>query len=95
MIYDPLGITSSFQRLYGPDLVGHPKTSRRYYDRIFEDAGVDPATALVLDDNSNCIAWAREAGARAVLVGGASRDEDGIETIAALRDLPELLAKGL
>jgi HAD superfamily hydrolase (TIGR01509 family) len=92
MICDPLGITSCFQRLYGPDLVGHPKTSRRYYDRIFEDAGVDPATALVLDDNPNCIAWAREAGAHAILVGSGERAEDGIKAIAALRDLPELLA---
>ena len=95
MIYDPLGITSCFQRLYGPDLVGHPKTSRRYYDRIFEDAGVDPATALVLDDNVNCVAWAREARAQAVLVGETGGSEGGTRTIAALRDLPELLAKGL
>jgi FMN phosphatase YigB (HAD superfamily) len=94
MIYEPLGITSCFQRLYGPDLVGHPKTSRRYYDRVFENAGVEPSTALVLDDNSNCIAWAREAGAQTLLVGSPGEHEDG-KAIAALRDLPELLAKRL
>jgi FMN phosphatase YigB (HAD superfamily) len=92
-IYEPLGVESCFQTLYGPDLVGQPKTGRRFYDRIFEHAGVDPVTALVLDDNPNCVAWAREAGARALLAGDAD-DPDGLKSISALRDLPALLVRG-
>jgi HAD superfamily hydrolase (TIGR01509 family) len=93
MIYEPLGIQSCFLTLYGPDLVGQPKTSARFYDLIFEHAGVDPATALVLDDNPSCIGWAREAGAQAVLVGASDKAE-GTRSIPALRDLPALLADG-
>ena len=87
---------SFFQRLYGPDLVNWPKTGTRYYERIFEDANVDPGTVLVVDDSPNCVTWARKAGAQAVLIGEGRPTEvqpetDGTLAISALWQLPALL----
>jgi FMN phosphatase YigB (HAD superfamily) len=85
-------IAHVFERLYGPDYVNVPKSSgRRYYDAIFAHAEVDPARALVLDDNISNVAAAQEAGARAVYV--ASQPPAGYDgaRIALLADLPAII----
>ena len=62
-----LGIRDCFAgRLYGPDLVRAHKASPTYYERILADSGVSPASALVVDDSSNAIAWAAQAGMQTV-----------------------------
>jgi len=65
---DGMGLRVHFRRLYGPDLVGMPKRDAAYYRAIFADAGVDPATALVVDDSPLALGWAAEAHAVTVLV---------------------------
>ncbi|HEY8415435.1 MAG TPA: HAD family hydrolase [Thermaerobacter sp.] len=89
-----LGIRTAFRRLYGPDLVGVLKMGTEYYRRIFCDAGVRPADAIVVDDRPEAVAWAAEAGARTVLVG---RDPvEGCQAdvvIASLAGLPGLLKR--
>jgi HAD superfamily hydrolase (TIGR01509 family) len=89
-----MGIRQCFGRLYGPDLVGTLKEGPAYYRRLFEDADVDPDRALVLDDMPLAVAWAREAGARAVLVGAVSPPADRPPpTIPGIAALPERLAE--
>ena len=62
-----LGIRDCFTgRLYGPDLVQAPKASPTYYERILADTGVSPASALVVDDSPNAVAWAGRAGMQTV-----------------------------
>ena len=63
-----MGVRACFRRLYGPDLVGLPKRDAAYYRAIFADSGVDPATALVVDDSATALRWAAEANAVTVLV---------------------------
>ncbi len=53
-------------RLYGPDLVRAHKAGPIYYKRILTDSGVSPASALVVDDDVNAIAWAAQAGMQTV-----------------------------
>ena len=90
-----MGVRAHFRRLYGPDLVGTPKNRTLYYERIFADAGVDPATVVVVDDSPPAIGWAVAAGAGAVLVGEAPADglPAGVERIGRLAELPALLRK--
>jgi HAD superfamily hydrolase (TIGR01509 family) len=83
-----MGVRDCFGRLYGPDLVRTLKEGPAYYARIFADAGVDPARALVVDDTPQPLRWAAEAGARTLLVGAATPE---FRTIAALADLPALI----
>jgi beta-phosphoglucomutase-like phosphatase (HAD superfamily) len=96
-VHESVGLTGVFKTLYGADLVEHPKSGPGYYERIFAHAGVDPSTALVLDDKLACLSWAREAGARTILVSGARMKYEGVEaTISSLAELPGLIiAKGL
>jgi phosphoglycolate phosphatase-like HAD superfamily hydrolase len=84
-----------FTRLYGPDLVDTFKAGPLYYERIFADAGVAPAEALVLDDSRTAIAWASEAGARTLLVGsGPAPDVPGcLGAIGSLADLPGMIER--
>jgi beta-phosphoglucomutase-like phosphatase (HAD superfamily) len=80
-----MGVRDCFAAgLYGPDLVGVLKAGRGYYERVFADAAVDPADALVVDDGREAVAWARAAGARAIRVG---------DELGSLADLPALLRR--
>src|SRR5437764_12943199 len=49
---EAMGVRSCFGRCYGPDLINTLKEWPEYYARLFADAGVDPRTALVVDDNA-------------------------------------------
>ena len=84
-----LGIRDCFVTFYGPDLVGVPKESPRYYPLVFAHAGVDPANALVVDDSPNRLAHAATTGARTVLCGRAA---DAASPHEQIDGLPELLA---
>lgn len=85
-----MGVWELIGRPYGTDLVGASKTSRRYYDRIVEDSGVDPQGAIVVDSHAEPLEWAEAAGFRAVHL---DRLDTGsrFERIATLDQLPPLL----
>jgi len=88
-----LGIDRHFRTLYGPDLVNMPKQVDAYYPRIFEHAGVDPASVLVVDDSPMALHRARKAGARTVLVAASVPPGDSFDAvIPRLADLPAILA---
>lgn len=56
----------------GPDLIGVAKASEAYYARLFEEVGVAPRDAVVVDDSPVQLERARAVGASTVLV---TRDE--------------------
>jgi FMN phosphatase YigB (HAD superfamily) len=81
-----------FERLYGPDLINVPKSSGRpYYDTVFAHAGVDPARALVVDDNLSNILAAQATGARTVFVSRQPGAAYEGPTIALLAELPSII----
>lgn len=87
-----MGVRDCFQRLYGPDLINTFKSGLDYYERLFADAGVHPAEALVVDDSPQAVEWATRAGALAVLVGQAPAAQDGVaHRIASLAELPGII----
>ncbi len=90
-IVGALEVRSCFRTLYGPDLLDTPKASPRYYERLFADAGVAPADALVVDDSPGPIRWASEAGARAILIGQPGEAPEALLTLPALSELPRVL----
>jgi HAD superfamily hydrolase (TIGR01509 family) len=93
--FEGLGIGGSFRRLYGPDLVNTPKQHITYHERIFADAGVDPASALVVDDLPEVLRRARLTGARTVLVSPDPPTEGVADVvIRCLADLPTVLQAG-
>jgi len=61
-----MGVWELIDRPYGVDLLGAAKASRRYYERIVEDSGVDPRAAIVVDDSAEVLEWADAIGFRAV-----------------------------
>jgi phosphoglycolate phosphatase-like HAD superfamily hydrolase len=67
-----MGIAEMFSGLYGPDVVDHVKYGPAFYDAVFAHAGVAPDRAAVIDSDSECCEWAREARASAVWI-----DPDG------------------
>ncbi len=60
-----MGVASAFSKLYGPDLIDHVKYGPAFYQRLFEDSGVSPEKAVVIESDSECCDWARQAGATA------------------------------
>ena len=89
-----LGVAGLFERLYGSDYVNTPKQMPQYHERIFAHAGIDPSTALVVDDWPVAIERARAAGARTALVAREDGAEHGSADIVvrSLAELPALLA---
>ena len=61
-----MGVWELIARPYGVDLLGTAKASRRYYERLAQDSGVDPRTAIVVDDSAKVLEWADAIGFRAV-----------------------------
>lgn len=86
-----MGVWELIDRPYGADLLGANKVSRRYYERIVEDSGVDPASALVVDSDAEPLEWAEAVGFRTVHV-----DRHGVGSrftrIGSLAELVPLLA---
>ncbi|MFD1675208.1 HAD family hydrolase [Alicyclobacillus fodiniaquatilis] len=87
-----MGIRHCFGTLYGIDLVGALKLSGTYYERLFARAGVDPADALVVEDRAKAGIWARNLGARVMIVSSSPTDLNGMEQISSIVDLPEFLS---
>jgi HAD superfamily hydrolase (TIGR01509 family) len=88
------GIADLFERLYGPDFVNTPKQSPLFHERILAHASVDPATAVVVDDDPEQLGNAQWAGARTVLVNKRPTAGDGVDgVIAGLYQLPDLLRR--
>jgi HAD superfamily hydrolase (TIGR01509 family) len=90
---ESMGVRGYFDRLYGPDLVRVHKTSPLYYQRIFKECALPPDQALIIDDNPQAIAYARRAGAQALLVVRSAQDliSPSLMTIHDLTGLLTLL----
>ena len=86
-----VGVRTSFERLYGPDLVNSPKANPRYYELIFADAGVDPQVCLVVDDSEEMLQHAQSAGAQVLLVTTRGPGRLGFPSVSALKELPEVI----
>ena len=86
-----MGVRKLFRRLYGPDLINVPKTGRRYYERLFEHSGINPRTALVVDDKPEFLDHATELSAHTVLVSREESMQGQRPRVAALAELPALL----
>jgi len=63
-----MGVWELIGRPYGADIVGVNKTSRRYYERIVADSGIDPRDAIVADSHPEPLEWAAAVGFRTVHV---------------------------
>lgn len=86
-----MGLRHCFDRLYGPDLVNLLKASPEFFERIFADAGVVPAEALVIDNNPIVLNWATQAGAKTALVGSADGKRQPELILASLAELPQVV----
>ncbi|WP_075164963.1 HAD family hydrolase [Chthonomonas calidirosea] len=62
------GLRPYFEKLYGADLVDCAKEGPEFYRAIFEDLGIEPSQALVIDNDAASIQWAWKAGARSIQV---------------------------
>ncbi len=72
-ILSKMEINDLFSRTYGPDLIDHVKHGVGFYQRLFDDTGVAPSSALVIESDAACCRWASEAGANAVWVDAEGR----------------------
>jgi HAD superfamily hydrolase (TIGR01509 family) len=81
-----------FDRVYGSDLLNVWKSSAAYYRAILADTGLDPATALVIDDSPRAIGWAAECGLRGVLVRREAGEEFESSVLRAFDEADALLS---
>lgn len=89
---DGMGVRHCFGRLYGADLINTFKAGPEYYARLFADAGVQPAEALVVDDSADAARWAARLGARTVLVSSSPHPTTGATPrLGSLAELPGFL----
>lgn len=87
-----MGVRDCFAgALYGPDIVDTPKNHAQYYQRIFKHAAVEPADAVVVDNDLDMLANAAGEGATTVLISADGVSADGHQMIASLAALPGLL----
>jgi HAD superfamily hydrolase (TIGR01509 family) len=80
-----------FDRVYGSDLLNVWKSSAAYYRVILADTGIDPATALVIDDSPRAIEWAAECGLGGVLVRRRADEPFESSVLRAIDEVDALL----
>lgn len=90
---EAMGVRECFGHLYGADLLNTLKETPVYYERLFADAQIAPADALIVDDSPRALAWAKDLGAMTVLVTSEHAAPDGMLRIGSLAELPELVRK--
>lgn len=62
-----MGCEGFFHNLYyGPDLINEGKLSPLFFKKIFQDVGILPSQAVLVDDNPHFLEFAKEAGAHIV-----------------------------
>lgn len=88
-----MNIEDCFDEFFGPDLINVAKEGVVFYKRIFQDVGIDPKTALVIDDSVEKLSFALELGASTVHVLNSSRCRNSAyqHHIDQLKELPILL----
>lgn len=92
---DPLlrgmGIREAFGMLFGPDLVGAWKKGARYYEGIVSVTGVDPRSALVVDDAPHVLDAAADVGFGTALMSRAGGTPTRHRRVRSLAEVAELL----
>jgi FMN phosphatase YigB (HAD superfamily) len=58
-----MGLLSCFSNLYGPDLVNTFKSSPTYFNRIFEQLGIEPSQVIIIEDRPTVINYINQIGA--------------------------------
>jgi FMN phosphatase YigB (HAD superfamily) len=86
-----IDVRDLFDRVYGSDLLNVWKSSEAYYRAILAATGVDPATALVIDDSERAIEWAAACGLRGVRVRRRSDEEFESSVLRAFDEVERLL----
>lgn len=62
------GIESYIDIKYGPDLIDCAKEGPEFFERIFAELGVNPGEAVMVDDQPQVLAWAKQHGAKLIQV---------------------------
>lgn len=88
-----MGVRDLFTQVYGVDLIDCWKDGVKFYERMFEHSGKDPAESMVVDDKEQNLEFAASLGARTCLI---SRDQPEQITsdrlvISSLADLPRAI----
>jgi HAD superfamily hydrolase (TIGR01509 family) len=87
-----MGVRRCFGRLYGADLINTFKEGSEYYARLFADAGIQPAEALVVDDSAEAIERAARLGARTALISSSPHPQTSVTSyLGSLAELPAFL----
>ena len=60
------GAYFTIREFFGPDLIDCAKEGPEFYRRVFEQSGIRPSEAIVIDDQMMCLEWAYELGAKVV-----------------------------
>ncbi len=61
-----MGIGKFFKKLYGPDLINVLKVDESFYRAIFEDLGIPPKKAIIVEDKPYYLKIAKNLGANVI-----------------------------
>lgn len=64
--YEGMGVRKFFKKLYGPDLINILKTDYSFYRAIFEDLGILPKNAIIIEDKPYYLNIAENLGANVI-----------------------------
>ena len=79
---------------YGPDLINEGKLSPQFYKKLFQDVGINPSQAIVVDDNPFFLEYARDVGAKIIQSNiNGSKKKVADYVIIDFREIPDVIDK--
>jgi FMN phosphatase YigB (HAD superfamily) len=79
---------------YGPDLINEGKLSPKFFTKVFQDVGIEPCQAILVDDNPFFLEYAKQAGANIIQSYiNVQKRKVSDYPIFSFRDIPDMVEK--
>lgn len=83
-----------FTNFYGPDLINTHKTNEVFYEKMFNDIGLNPRRAIIVDDNPKCLEYAQKLDANVIQVCQTGEYNPSFNyCVEHMAELPEVILK--
>ncbi len=85
-------VDGCFEKFYGPDLINIHKADESFYETIFNEIGLEPKRAIVIDDKPRFLECAQKLGSNVIHACLAENAESSFQYhVKHMSELPQVV----